>query len=180
MRALFRTTIAVASTIQALLSPSVGAAAPPTPTLPAGYVWFGQIVSFDSTARTVTVDARYREHVDRYIGDFMRGDRITMTWATPGPGETDAIIYVGHYTAQDRGSWGYVLPAEFVSADIPKHHVTFTIPVPPKALKTLRAASAGSWIKVTMPFAQPDATAAISAIELAAEPHERSGTHPTA
>jgi hypothetical protein len=37
---------------------------------------------------------------------------------------------VGRYKAEPRGSWGYVLPAEFVSADTTKHRVTFTIPVP--------------------------------------------------
>jgi hypothetical protein len=134
------------------------------------YVWFGEVVMYDEKGKTVTVETPYREHINRYIGEFKRGDRVMLTWATPRPGETDALIYVGRHDANSAAKWGYVLPAEFVSADTSARRLRFTVPLPAKALKALTRIPSGGWIKVTTPFDQPGTTAAIVAVERSTEP----------
>lgn len=134
------------------------------------YVWFGEVVMYDEKGKTVTVEARYREHINRYIGDFKVGDRLMLNWATPRPSETEAITYVGPYDANSIAKWGYVLPVEFVSADTTKRRLRFTVPVPSKAVKALKKIPSGGWIKVTTPFDQPHETAAIVAVEPSLEP----------
>jgi hypothetical protein len=148
-----------------LLSSSVGARAE----RPQSYVWLGEVVLYDAQGKTVTVKAPYREHINRYIGEFKRGDKIRLTWATPRPGETDAIIYVGRYEAGS-GKWGYVLPVEFVSADTADQRLTFTIALPSQAIKTLRTVPSGGWIKVTTPFDQRNEDATIERVEVATGP----------
>jgi hypothetical protein len=133
------------------------------------YVWLGQVVISDASRNTVTVKVPYREHINRYIGEFKPGDKVKLTWATPRPGETDALIYVGRYDPNS-GKWGYVLPVEFASADTTERRLTFTMKVPPKALDTLKALPSGGWIKVTTPFDQPSETATIDKVEVSTEP----------
>ena len=147
------------------LSGSVGA----RPEHTQSYVWLGEVVLYDAQGKTVTVKAPYRKHINRYIGEFKRGDKIRLTWATPRPGETEAIIYVGRYEAGS-GNWGYVLPVEFVSADTADQRLTFTTAVPSQAIKTLQTVPSGGWIKVTTPFDQPNETATIERVEAAAGP----------
>jgi hypothetical protein len=137
------------------------------------YVWFGQVVAYSAESKTVTVKVPYQEHINRYIGQFKPGDSVKLTWATPRPGETDAIIYVGRYDASS-GKWGYVLPVAFVAADTTERRLTFTAKVPAKALDTLQIVPSGGWIKVTTPFDQPNETATIDTIEATAEPRSPS------
>lgn len=129
------------------------------------YVWFGEAVTYDQKAKTVTVKAPYREHINRYIAEFKPGDKVMVTWATPRPGETEAITYIGRYEASPDGHYGYVLPVEFVSADTTEHKLTFTMQAPSKALNAVRKVPSGGRIKVTTPFDQPTGTAIILAIE---------------
>jgi hypothetical protein len=159
-----RVVISIAVALHSLSS-SVGARPEP----PQSYVWLGEVVLYDAQGKTVTVKAPYREHINRYIGEFKRGDKIRLTWATPRPGETEAIIYVGRYEAGS-GKWGYVLPVEFVSADTADQRLTFTTAVPLQAINTLQTVPSGGWIKVTTPFHQPNETATIERVEVAAGP----------
>jgi hypothetical protein len=129
------------------------------------YVWFSEVVTSDQKAKTITVKAPYREHINRYIAEFKPGDKVMVTWGTPRPGETEAITYIGRYEASPDGHYGYVLPVEFVSADTTERKLTFTMPVPSKALNAMRAVPSGGRIRVTTPFDQPRETAAILAIE---------------
>jgi hypothetical protein len=112
----------------------------------------------------------YREHINRYIGDFRPGDKIMLTWATTRPGETEAVMYVGRFDANSAANFGYVLPAEFVSADQTERRLTITVAMPPAASAMLRTVKPGGWIKVTCPFNQPRARAAIQAVTASAEP----------
>jgi hypothetical protein len=170
MRNIARLRICVALTLWALVVPAGHGFAQSQKLV--NYVWLGEVVMYDEKGQTVTVEARYREHINRYVGDFKRGDKVMLTWATPRPGEADAIIYVGRYDASSRLKWGYVLPVEFVSADTTKRRLTFTVAVPSKALKTLKSVPSGGWIRVTTPFDQPNETAAIVAVEASAEPQD--------
>jgi hypothetical protein len=129
------------------------------------YTWSAEVLMFDEKGKTVTVRAPYLEHISRYIGEFTRGDKVMLNWATPRPGETEAVRYVGRHDASSAAKWGYVLPVEFVSADTTERRLTFTVALPSKALKALKRIPSGGWIKVTTPFDQPNETATIVAVE---------------
>ena len=85
MRTIDRLTISVTLTVCALGAQAVDAIAESPKNQ--SYVWFGEVVMYDEKGKTVTVEARYREHINRYIGEFKRGDRVMLTRATPRPGE---------------------------------------------------------------------------------------------
>jgi hypothetical protein len=168
MRTIARLTISVALTLGALGVPTVEVFAEPIKNQ--SYVWFGEVVMYDEQGKTVTVKAPYLEHITRYIGEFTRGDKVMLNWATSRPGETEAIRYVGRYDVSAGANWGYILPVEFVSADTTARRLTFTVAVPSKALKTLKRVPSGGWIKVTTPFDQPNETPAIVALEASTQP----------
>lgn len=163
-----RLTISISLTLCALVIPTVKVLAQPVKNQ--SYAWSGEVLMYDQKGKTVTVKARYLEHINRYIGEFTRGDKVVLNWATPRPGETEAVRYVGRYDASSGAKWGYVLPVEFVSADMAERRLTFTVAVPSKALKALKKVPSGGWIKVTTPFDQPNETAAIVAVEASTEP----------
>ena len=168
MKTITALTVVVASTLGALVMPAVG-----TPAQAAKnqtYAWSGEVIMYDEKGKTVTVKAPYLEHINRYIGEFTRGDKVMLNWATSRPGETEAIRYVGRHDVSAGAKWGYILPAEFVSVDTTARRLTFTVAVPSKALKTLKRVPAGGWIKVTTPFDQSNETAAIVALEASTEP----------
>jgi hypothetical protein len=151
-----------------LVMPAAGALAQPAKNQT--YTWSGEVLMYDEKGKTVTVRAPYLEHINRYIGNFTRGDKVVLNWAMTSPGETEAIRYVGRYDQTNGAKWGYVLPVEFVSADTTARQLTFTVAVPSRALKALQRIPSGGWIKVTTPFDQPNETAAIVALEASTEP----------
>jgi hypothetical protein len=163
-----RPAISIALTLCALAIPTVKVLAQAVKNQ--SYTWSGEVLMYDEKGKTVTVKAPYLQHITRYIGEFTRGDKVVLEWATPRTGETDAVRYVGRYDASSRTKWGYVLPVEFVSADTAQRWLTFTVAVPSKALKTLKHVPSGGWIKVTTSFDQPNETAAIVAVEASTEP----------
>jgi len=137
-----------------------------------GYHWTAELVSYDAKAKTMTVKATYQEHIDRYIGDFKPGDRVLVTWSTSSPGQTDSINYVGRYEGSG-SNWGYVRPAEFVSADTEARRVTFTVAIAPKALRTLKSAAPGQPITVMTPFDQPKDIAVGVVVQKSAGPSKQ-------
>jgi hypothetical protein len=47
---------------------------------PRTYVWLGEFVAADLSAKTLTVKARIPEHVGKYINRFKAGDRVMLVW----------------------------------------------------------------------------------------------------
>ena len=168
MSRITRLRISIALTLCALVIPTVKGLAQPVKDQ--SYAWSGEVLTYDEKGKTVTVKAPYLEHINRYIGEFKRGDKVVLNWATTRAGETEAIRYVGRYDASSGAKWGYVLPVEFASADTVERRLTFTVAVPSKALKALKQVPSGGWIKVTTPFDQPNDTAAIVGVEASTEP----------
>ncbi len=112
------------------------------------YVWSGELVGINQDARLAILKAEFREHVLRYIDQFKPGDRVILTRATGREGETDDIIYVGQCDTSSTGNYRYVLPVEIVAVDKTDRTITFKIPVPPKALRTLKSFQTGDRVKV--------------------------------
>ena len=79
------------------------------------FAWFGELVSLDKTAKTLTVKAPIEPHVSRYVSRFTPGQSIVLLWMT-FDGEADAVRYIAGADAVTAES-GYLVRAEFVSAD---------------------------------------------------------------
>jgi hypothetical protein len=132
------------------------------------YVWFAELVSFDSAAKTMTAKAAVNEAVARYLDRFKPGQHIVLVWTADNTKpETGPVRYIEAYETIRAANvdQGYMLPAEFVAADATARTVTFKATVPETALQTLTAIQPGRSISVTTPMSQPSATATITSIE---------------
>ena len=133
------------------------------------YVWFAEIVSFDTSANTMTAKAPVTEAVAKYLDRFKPGQHIMLVWTADNTKpETGPVRYIEIYEAM-KGSnvdQGYILPVEFVSADAAARTITFKATVPAAEAQTLAAIQPGRSIAVTTPMRQPSETAAITSIEI--------------
>jgi hypothetical protein len=91
--------------------------------------------------------------------------------ATPAPPppvvlktESDVLVAIDSSDGAKgaRIASGFILPAEFVSAD--RKTVTVKLRVPDTALGALASIPSGSWVRATSPMSQPTDVAAISAL----------------
>jgi hypothetical protein len=155
----------IVSIVVALCGVLIGAPALSAPPPVRSYVWYGELAGMNEDASTALLKAGFREHVLRYIDQFKPGDRVILTWAPKGESETDAIIYVGKYSENTGRNFGYVLPVELVAIDKTDRRITFRVPVPAKATRTLKGMQIGSPLKITAPFDQPTDTATILEVE---------------
>ena len=96
----------------------------------------------------------------RYVDRFGAGDQVVLIW-TPGTGGADRAIRYLEPREQSVLKHGYVLPVEFVSADEDRRRITFSTPIPARALGALSGAEAGDWITATSLFDQSYEHAAI-------------------
>ena len=166
---------------------AVATAAPQQPT----YEWMAEYVGADAGATTVTVKVNVADHVVGYIERFKAGDRVLLIWdmlpprsevaaqkAPPGTEtptqsdpapitlktESDRVIYIDSYQTMRNNDIdvGYILPAEFVSAD--SITATLKLRVSEQILQSMLMAQPGDRIRVTSPLSQPSEVAAISAV----------------
>ena len=159
----------------ALLAVNAYAPVPATPVAAAAggekaYVWPGRFIALHGAEQAVTVSAQAEQHVFRYVERFGKGDGVVLLWA-PGDGhEVTAVRYLQHREPEDHGQFaldhGYVLPAEFISADADSRRITFKAQVPASTIDALAGIQPGQWVKVTSPFDQRGLDgAAILAVE---------------
>ena len=159
----------------ALLAVNAYAPVPATPVGAAAggekaYVWPGRLIALHGAEQAVTVSAQAEQHVFRYVERFGKGDGVVLLWA-PGDGhEVTAVRYLQHREPEDHGQFaldhGYVLPAEFISADADSRRITFKAQVPASTIDALAGIQPGQWVKVTSPFDQRGLDgAAILAVE---------------
>ena len=128
------------------------------------YVWPGELVAYHRSEAAATVSAPVESHVFRYVDRFDEGDAVVLIWA-PGPNdEVTAVRYLEHRDANLALDHGYVLPVEFVSADVDRRRITFKTKLP-ATLGTEASMQPGHPIRVTSPFEQKGATAAILSVE---------------
>ena len=134
----------------------------------ADYSWYGEVVSFDQAAKTATVQLQTQPQVSSYAGDFKPGEKLVLVWA-PILGEADKLLYVARADVMEHVDLGYILRAEFVSADTTANTLTVRIAAPDGAAAVLRGATA-KWIKATMPKDQADGKG-IAMVALSAKPN---------
>jgi hypothetical protein len=143
------------------------------------YVWSGQFVSLDQSARVATFNARVPPHVEKYVDRFKPDNRLILVWNMIGKTEADSVLALWQLDGEKHPGLdiGYVLPIEFVSADPSSHTVTFKVPLTNSALKSLTSVTAGQWVKVQTPMVQAPHVALIASIKEAAAPSADGGRH---
>jgi hypothetical protein len=134
------------------------------------FTWYGELVSVDQVAKTITVRAKIRDAVTRYVSDYKPGDQLMLTWV-PVKGETDTVIYAPKVEVMKGIDQGYIFPAEFVSADAAGKTLTFKTAFPDALLQAVRSVQPGRWIQATVPMQQPGAVAAISTMASSEKPN---------
>jgi hypothetical protein len=140
------------------------------------YTWWGELVSADDS--TITVKLPLQELVTKYTDNFKPGDRIVLTWGVREKGVADIVVYVAPYDVMKGAKidFGYILPAQFVSADAPGRTVTVKTAASAATLAVVKSLAPGKTIKVTMPMLQPSETASITAIDASERPAPASAT----
>ena len=144
-----------------------------TPVDRRSYVWFGELVALNESARTATIKSPIPTNVATYVDRFKTGDRLVLVWDMIGKKQADQVLALWNYDqVKDAkgGNTGFVLPIEFVAADAKSHTVTFNTRVPDGAVPTLKAARPGQWIRVEAPMEQPSQDATITSIQVAERP----------
>ena len=136
---------------------------------PRSYTWYAQVAAVDPTATSITVTAQTREAVRLYVGDYMPGDKLMLVWVLI-EGESDTVLYAPKYETMEGIDEGYILPVDFVSADLDADLLTFRIPVPDSVLSSIASVQPGDWIKVTTPMQQAQDVPSLASAEPAEKP----------
>jgi hypothetical protein len=135
----------------------------------ASFAWFGELVAADQKA--VTARAIVEPHVAKYVGQFKPGDRIVLVWQQ-FDGEGDAVKYVAPERAMAADA-GYLVRAEFVSADPASRSLVFKTAVPDSVAKILSTARPGTPIKIRASSEPAPQRTAIVAVALNETPRPR-------
>ena len=128
------------------------------------YTWNGELVSLDTTAKTMTVKSRvaYQEAISE-LKHFKAGDRVWILWSGIHD-SSDAVRQVRRSEAGRKIEEDLVLPAELVSTETPNQYLTIRIKVPESAVAAIKTVKAGEWVTVTSrhkPTTDDDAVAAV-------------------
>jgi hypothetical protein len=128
------------------------------------YTWNGELVSLDTTAKTMTVKSRvaYQEAISE-LKHFKAGDRVWIVWSGIHD-SSDAVRQVRRSETGRKIDEDLVLPAVLVSTDTPHQYLTIRIKVPESPLATIKTVKPGEWITVTSrhrPSSDDDAVVAV-------------------
>ena len=130
------------------------------------FTWDGELVSIDTTAKTMTVKSRvaYQEAVSE-LTHFKAGDRVWIVWSGVHD-SSDAVRQVRRAESGRKIDENLVLPAEFVSTETPNQYLTIRIKVPESGLAAIKTVKPGEWVTVTsrhQPTTDDDAVVAVRA-----------------
>jgi len=101
------------------------------------YTWNGELVSFDTTADTMTVKVRvaYPDVVSQ-VKHIAAGERVWIVWS--GVHDfSDAVRQVRRAESRSQISEDLVLPAELVSTEAPNQYITMRVKVPETSLAAI-------------------------------------------
>ena len=155
--------IAIVTTVLTISGPVLGIAQSSQPKSDI-YTWNGELVSLDTTARTMTVKSRvaYQEAISE-LKHFKAGDRVGIV----GSGVDDNIAGVRQVRRAETGrkiDENLVLPAELVSPEAPNQYLTIRIKVPESGLAAIKTVKPGEWVTVTsrhQPSTEDEAVVAV-------------------
>ena len=140
--------IAILTTVLTISGPVPGIAQSSQPKSDT-YTWNGELVSLDTTAKTMTVKSRvaYQEAISE-LKHFKAGDRVWIVWSGIH-GSSDAVRQVRRSEAGRKIDENLVLPAELASTEAPNQYLTIRIKVPESAMTAIKAVKPGEWVTVT-------------------------------
>ena len=130
------------------------------------YRWHGELVALDETTRALTVRARVAAPGGLApVAGSQEGDPIVITWS----GFEDRANDIRTIAPEDgSGLWGndgFLLRAEFVSADPASRYLTFKATIPEDSVGAVRTLIPGDWATVTSPHWPTSGTAAVVAVD---------------
>ena len=113
------------------------------------YTWIGELVSLDTTAKTMTVKSRiaYQEAISE-LTHFKGGDRVWIVWSGIHD-SSDAVRQIRRSETGRKIDENLVLPAELVSTEAPNQYLTIRIKVPENAMTAIKTVKPGEWVTVT-------------------------------
>jgi hypothetical protein len=128
------------------------------------FTWNGELVSIDTTAKTMTVKSRvaYQEAISE-LKHFKAGDRVWIVWSGMHD-SSDAVRQVRRSGTGGKIDENLVLPAELVSTEAPNQSLTIRVKVPENALAAIKTVKPGEWVTVTSrhrPSTEDDAVVAV-------------------
>ena len=128
------------------------------------YTWNGELVSLDTTAKTMTVKARvaYQEAISE-LKQFRGGDRVWIVWSGIHD-YSDAVRQVRRSESGRKIDENLVLPAELVTAEAPNQYLTIRIKIPESGLAAIKTVKPGEWVTVTsrhQPSTEGDAVVSV-------------------
>jgi hypothetical protein len=112
------------------------------------YEWSAELVSFDSTSRSMTVKTYVvGENAPAEIAKLKAGEKIMLTWSGVDrytSGITHAVAYSVAKTSER-----FTLPVEFVSYDSTQKYMTFKTQVPAAGVDKIKNLKPGEWVTAT-------------------------------
>ena len=140
--------LAILTTVLTISGPMPGMAQSSQPKSDT-YTWNGELVSLDTTAKTLTVKSRvaYQEAISE-LKHFKAGDRVWIAWSGIHD-SSDAVRQVRRYEAGRKIDETLVLPAELVSTEAPNQYITIRVKVPDSAITAIKTVKPGEWVTVT-------------------------------
>lgn len=125
------------------------AGAQPSSTKRDTYTWYGEFVSADTTAKTMTVKSRvaYQEALSE-LKQFKPGDRVWIVWSGIHD-YSEAVRQIRRPKTGSNIGDDLVLPAVLVSTDAPDQYITIRVQVPETGLSAVKSLKPGEWVTVT-------------------------------
>lgn len=113
------------------------------------FTWLGELVSVDTTARTMTVKARvaYQEALSE-LNRFKAGQPVWVVWSGVND-YSDAVRQFRRPEATQKITDKLVMQAELVSPHATNQHVTLRVKVPEASLAAIKSVKPGEWVTVT-------------------------------
>jgi hypothetical protein len=127
------------------------------------YLWHGELVALDKTAKTLTVKSMAVGSALEELGRFKAGDRVLLSWSGIDK-YANAVNHAVRYDATKKFDERFAFPAEFVSFDAVQRYVTFKAPIPAESISKIESLKAGQWVTATSPHGESSATRPIVAI----------------
>ena len=140
--------VAVVAAVLTIGGPGLGAAQT-SQTKSDTFTWNGELVSIDTTAKTMTVKSRlaYQEAISE-LKHFKTGDRVWIVWSGIHD-SSDAVRQVRRSETGRKIDETLVLPAELVSTEAPNQYITIRIQLRESALSAIKSVKPGEWVTVT-------------------------------
>ena len=113
------------------------------------FTWLGELVSVDTTTRTMTVKARvaYPEALSE-LNQFKAGAPVWVMWSGVSD-SSDAVREFRRPDAHQKITDRLVMQAELVSPHATNQYVTLRVKVPEASLAAITSVKPGEWVTVT-------------------------------